>query len=66
MKNKSNNNKKYYKDYKIVRMFSPVDNNIYIYVYHYKIGFSATFKNIADAMYWMDGIYDRNSYSRLY
>lgn len=57
MKIQNNNNKKYYADYKIMHIFSPVDNNYYIYVYHYEIGFSATFKNMSEVEKWMEGGY---------
>ena len=43
------------RQYKIITCSIP-DGDMYYYVYHYKLGVSATFKTLKDVKYWFDGL----------
>ena len=56
MKNKHFTRKKQFRrDYKITVHYIPDSMDMFVYVYHFKIGFGACFKSINDAKYWMEG-----------
>lgn len=53
------------RDYKLIICRVPDTNITFVYIYHYKIGFSASFNSISDAKMWVEGYMKNGNSTRI-